>query len=150
MLVGLICAAGCAPGYHYQVEAPPLKAAFSGRAGSVTEEDLFVRLPRVLARHGYVIELQELRSTAYIFETQWKLRLPDQGAMFSPGTMRTRLRLRARPEGTMYGLRFEADHEVLGVDDEWHALEPDHDVRDWLTEILTDVRMELTVRLRTY
>jgi hypothetical protein len=148
LLASLILTAGCAR--NYQMEPPVLQSAFSERAGTVTEADLFVRLPRALARHGFLIELQELRSASYIFETQWKLSGPDQGGMYSPGTARTRLRFKARPEGSMYGLRFEADYEVLGVDDAWHASKPDRELREGLMEILADVRSELTMRLRRY
>lgn len=96
------------------------RTAYRERAGHISEQDLAVRLPRALARHGFMIETTEQRFRNYHFETQWRYRKPfadeiERGAVEA----RTRLRLRANWIGQWYELNVEAENEILPHGGAW-------------------------------
>lgn len=146
----LLAGAGCTGGMN-DPHRTPQNAVYRERAGLVTESDLFTRLPRVLARHGYLIEGGNHHGGRILFETQWKQRAPfeDERAEGYEAA-RTRVRFRATWDGRLYVLQMEVENVLLTAGGAW--------VRGRMTEmfdsyahaIASDVRLEIASGIRRY
>ncbi len=117
----------------------------------MTESDLFVRLPRVLAKHGFLIEGSEQHSRAYHFETQWRYRKPFTDELELGATeARTRLRLRAARAGRRYVLHFEAENMVLTPAGRWARKPVTRSFEAYACTVASAIRMEVAGGIRRY
>lgn len=127
------------------------EAPFRERVGEVTDTDLFTRLPQVLLRHGYQIELQEQRWKDFHFTTQWRGVDPrSDEEVNSVEPVQIRLHLRAVWNGRLYILHVEAESRVRRGEDRWSPWAPSTSARRALHELAEDVRAELASGLRRY
>lgn len=127
------------------------RATYRERAGQVTERDLVLRLPRALARHGFLIENTEVRYRNFHIETQWRYREPfpdeaERGAVEA----RTRIRLRAVWVGLAYELHFEAENAILTPGGEWVSEATTRMFEDFARDILNTIRHEVTGGIRVH
>lgn len=146
----LLLGGGCAT----QVSGPELMSAdalYRERTGQVTESDLFIRLPRALARHGYLLEQGRAYGRDLYFETQWKDRkaFPDEiDAGYEAA--RTQVRFNARWDGRLYVLRIEVDNRYLTPDGEWVHSRATEMFDAYAREIASEVRLEVASGMRRY
>ncbi|HEX6940034.1 MAG TPA: hypothetical protein VF158_11535 [Longimicrobiales bacterium] len=146
----LMAESGCGLAPSRRAEAP-WRAAYRERTGQVTELDLFLRLPRALARHGFVIERSDRRYRDYRFETQWRYRKPfadefERGAVEA----RTRLHLRADWAGHLYELHLEAENSIRTMAGEWVDASVTRMFETYAHDIANTIRLEVTGGIRLY
>jgi len=127
------------------------RSTYRERAGQVTEHDLVLRLPRALARHGFLIENTEVRYKDYHIETQWRYRKPfpdeaERGAVEA----RTRIRLRAVWTGLAYDLNFEAENAILTPGGEWVTEAATDMFEDFARDVVNTIRQEVTGGIRVF
>lgn len=148
--LGLLVLAGCVSAQsssEYELPRTP----FESRAGQITEHDLFIGIPRVIAQHGYVLEWQERKGTAYYFETQWKTRAPfDDERELGAEYARTRILFHARQHGRWYRLRIEVENVLGTASGEWTHPPRTKMFNRYARRLTDDVRSELTTGIRTY
>lgn len=106
---------------HWATGSGEASASNRYRAGSVTESDLLIRLPEVLARRGFVVEEGMRYKGRYELTTQWKVREPfederERGVVDA----RTRIVVRAHRTATKYTLHLRIENMVRGTDEDWY------------------------------
>lgn len=152
LLLGLVSLypMGCLAGRE-QGTAPLGRASFNDRTGQVTETDLYMRLPRVLAKYGFFIRSGESSYQSLTFETDWRTRkiFPDEQAL-GVTAARTKLRFRAIWNGKFYSLRLLMDNEVQHGSGLWIQGEPGKDFLAYAKEIANDIRAEVASGMRTF
>lgn len=126
-------------------------ASFNDRTGQVTETDLYLRLPRILARYGFFIRSGESASQNLFFETDWRSRqlFPDEQSMGITAA-RTRLRFLAIWTGKLYSLRMLVDNEIQHGNGQWIQERPGHDFQAYARQIANDIRSEIASGIRRY
>jgi hypothetical protein len=126
-------------------------AIFNERTGQVTESDLYTRLPRVLARHGFFIMESDRFYNGLSFTTQWRLRnpFPDEEVLGATAA-RTQVRLRAMKGGTLYTLRLQVENMIRIASGEWIHIPLEDDVLEYAREVATDIRMEIASGMRRF
>ena len=152
MFVGalLLLGPGCSPQNH-ESHPLPAQAVFRERTGQVTESDLFIRLPRVLARHGFLLQEGRHYGRKLYFETQWKDRkvFSDELAAGYEAA-RTQVRFDARWTGRLYVLNIAVDNQYRTPGGHW-VQGPVTEMFDaYAREIASDVRLEIASGIRRY
>lgn len=129
----------------------PWRGTYRERTGQVTETDLFMRLPRALARHGFLIEQSERRNRDYHFRTQWRYRTPFADELARGMVeVRTRLRLRASRAGPMYALHLEAENMMLTPAGHWVVGPTTEMFEAYAHGIANTIRVMVTGGIRRY
>jgi hypothetical protein len=131
--------------------ASPHEGVYRERTGQVTETDLFIRLPRVLTRHGFLIEEGVHYGRKLHFKTQWKHRkaFEDEWAM-GYQEARTQLRLVATWDGRMYVVQLSIENQWLGPDGQWVTGEVTDMFESYAREIASDIRLEIASGMRRF
>lgn len=126
-------------------------AIFNDRTGQVTESDLYVRLPRVLARHGFFIVANDRFYNGVTFETQWRLRdpFPEEQARGATAA-RTQVRFRATHGGSLYSLQLQVENMIQIASGEWIHIPLDEDALHYAREVASDVRLEIASGIRRF
>ena len=127
------------------------RAMFNESAGRMTERDLMVKLPMVLARHGYFIERGESFQQGFSFETSWRMRSAypeelERGARAA----RTRLRFRALQSGAMYSVRIQVESMMEVSRGQWVRSPGGDAFQSYARELTREIRAELASGMRTY
>lgn len=127
------------------------QASFNDRTGQVTESDLYLRLPRILARHGFYIRSGERVSQSLFFETEWRNRqlFPDEQSTGITAA-RTRLRFKASWTGKFYSLRLMIDNEIQRGSGPWIQGHPGRDFLAYARGIAHEIRTEIASGMRRY
>jgi|GEM_PF-2133777 len=125
---------------------------FRERTGFVTESDLFDRLPRVLARHGFFIVEADGDSQFFFLKTQWHERVPFEDERTRGAVMaRTRLSFRAVRNGRMYSLTLEAHRMIeTSSSEDWVPTPIYAEAMAYLEEIASELRLELASGIRRF
>lgn len=115
--------------------------------GSVSSSDeLFIMLPRVLARHGYFVATsQQTTPDGFQFLTDWRVRQVYADESFEGAQQaRTRLIVDARRRGTRYALTLYAVTFVEDANGRWREARAsqvmERQVRDIGRSMLLDLR----------
>ncbi|MFW6090134.1 MAG: hypothetical protein ACODAB_10300 [Gemmatimonadota bacterium] len=130
-------------------------ATFEHRTGNVTETDLFVRLPRVLAQHGYFIVEGEEHGRRYRFDTQWKYREPfpdeeERGIVEARTRIRVRAQFREEWGAAMYAMRLEVENMVRSSAGGWRHAPASDDFERHAGEIAREVRATIASGMRRF
>jgi len=131
--------------------APRSQSSFNERSGQVTESDLYLVLPRILARHGFFIRSGERVSRNLIFETEWRNRqlfADEQSEGITAA--RTRLRFLATWSGKLYSLRLMIDNEIQRGNGQWIPGHRGQEFMEYARQIAHDIRTEIASGMRRY
>jgi hypothetical protein len=152
LLIGLTIVQGTACGSaNYLGSVTNEYGVFRDRTGHMTETDLYDRLPMILARYGYFILEHDRHDKTLIFETQWKDRPPfEDETVRGAVSARTRFRLRAVQSGSMYSTWLEADNMIETSRNAWIIMPIYDELREYMTGIATELRLELASGIRRH
>lgn len=152
--VAALSVPACA-GYESVGQSPRSAAMFQYRTGNVTETDLFVRLPRVLARYGYFLTDGREYGRRYQLDTQWRYREPfpdeeERGITRARTRIRVRAQLREEWGAAMYVVRLEVENMVRTSAGAWRHVPASNDFERYADEIAREVRVTIASGMRRY
>lgn len=152
---GVALAISACAGLGTTGERGAASVSYRDRTGNVTEADLFNRLPRALARHGYLIVDGRDYHRRYHFTTQWKDRRPfedEQARGVTEASTRIVMRAQKREELTyaMYVLHLEVQNRVRTAGTAWHEAPMTDAFEEYADGIARDLRVSIASGMRRF